>query len=387
MRFPLALFLVLITLSTCGQDKSPEIQVQEEGDQPFENLPLSEIMEFKSIIPLETTGNSVIGNISEVQIADDKIFILDSRPKSILVFDLEGSFIKRIGSPGNGPGEYNYITDFDILEGELSLIDMVLKKIITYDLNGNLIQDLKLPSGLNCMKLAKIDNGDFLVQLLPPPGSSGYALAQINRKGEVVDKYLRSTSVHFRWNLSNSNEFFRASDGSIRFIPGYGKVIYTYHNGKIEPFIEVNPSEEVMSHEQFKKVAADIMNMHNLMRGMWGMQFYNENKEYINFSYHLSSNGSRSVFIKKENGALIQETVFFVDDYFNTKMMALRPVYSNDSVNVFKFNTNEVVNTIQAFVNSDIVQSVGKRSSDVVQKRIASLSTESNPVLVVYEVK
>lgn len=377
----------MLVLSSCAQDNLPKIQVGQNRNKPSQNLPLSELMELKTIIPLETTGHSVIGNISEVQFADNRIFILDSRPKSILAFDLDGSFIERIGSPGNGPGAYNYITDFDIYKGELSLIDMVLRKIITYDLDGNLIQDIKLPNGLNCMKMAKMDNGDFLVQLLPTPGNSGYALAQINRDGEVVDQFLPETSVHFRWNLSNSNEFVRSTDGSIRFIPGYGNLIYSYNNGTVKPFIEINSGEEVMSHKQFEKVAENIMDMNSLMKGMWGLHFYNENKEYINFRYHLSSNGTRSVFIKKDGNMFKQKTVVFVDDYFNTKMMDLRPVYSNDSLNVFQFTTDGVVNSIQAFLSSDIVQRTAEKSNDLIKKRLYELSMNSNPVLVVYKLK
>lgn len=385
MKSPVTLFLFLLTLSTCAQNNEPNILIKENKNSPATNLPLSELMEFKSIIPLETTGNSVIGNINEVLLADNKIFILDSRPKSILVFDLEGSFIRRIGSYGNGPGEYNGIVDFDVLDKEISLLDHKLKKIITYDLQGNLINELKLPSGIDALRVAKLEQGDYLIELLPHPGTRGYALAQISREGEVMDKFLPNTSIYFMWNLSNNNEFFRSDNGSIRFIPAHGNIIYSYKDGDVRPFIELNPSQAVVNQVQFEKASKDIINMRRHMKGMWGFHFYNENKSYINFMYHLS-NSSRWVFIRKDEKVLKQENVQFYDDYFG-RMMDLIPVFSNDSINVFSYLPTGEVNSVEAFKSSNMVQTVAGEASEMLQERLRALSIESNPVLIVYKLK
>ena len=68
-----------------------------------------------SVIPLETTTESLIKNISKVQYYKSRYYILDSRPfYRILVFDSAGKYLYKIDNRGNGPHEYIDISDFYI---------------------------------------------------------------------------------------------------------------------------------------------------------------------------------------------------------------------------------------------------------------------------------
>src|SRR5690554_574638 len=62
-------------------------------------------------IPLETKNESLIVSISKLYIEDDFIIVFDRQNKNILLFNKNGSFIRKIGEKGNGPLQYLEFND------------------------------------------------------------------------------------------------------------------------------------------------------------------------------------------------------------------------------------------------------------------------------------
>ena len=71
---------------------------------------LSEIAEKVDMIKLETTSNSLIQEIIYVEILNDHYFIYHGVYSEVLMFDLNGQFVKKVGQIGRGPGEYIALT-------------------------------------------------------------------------------------------------------------------------------------------------------------------------------------------------------------------------------------------------------------------------------------
>ena len=67
-----------------------------------------------NFIPLETNDSCLFSEIREVEIVDNKIYIIDNKRSGLLVFDISGKFITKIGNLGNGPGEYVTPSNFNI---------------------------------------------------------------------------------------------------------------------------------------------------------------------------------------------------------------------------------------------------------------------------------
>ena len=106
-------------------------------------LQLSEITEEIRAIELELTDESMINpdRINKVHLFDNLVFI--SEPNQMLVFDMEGKFIRSIGTKGQGPGEYRYIKSFTVDEkNRIIYIICDNHKIIGYDLNGKYVKEL-----------------------------------------------------------------------------------------------------------------------------------------------------------------------------------------------------------------------------------------------------
>ena len=73
-------------------------------------LPFDSLMDFVSLVKLETTENNLVGSVSQILFARNKIVVVDSYvSKTITVYDKSGKFLNRIGTLGQGPGEYSYL--------------------------------------------------------------------------------------------------------------------------------------------------------------------------------------------------------------------------------------------------------------------------------------
>ena len=100
------------------------------------SLLLSEAAEKLEIVPLEMTDESVLSDITEMQVTDHNIWIDHGREFYIYRFSRTGKFLNRIGSIGPGPGDYvTYLT---------FLVDEDKKEVYIFSTNnGVLVYDFE----------------------------------------------------------------------------------------------------------------------------------------------------------------------------------------------------------------------------------------------------
>ena len=138
------LLLLNIALLGCSSNKKqepisksgvPVINLSEDVST-VPSLLLSEAAEKLEIVPLEMTDESVLSDITEMQVTDHNIWIDHGREFYIYRFSRTGKFLNRIGSIGQGPGEYvNYLT---------FLVDEDKKEVYIFSTNnGVLVYDFE----------------------------------------------------------------------------------------------------------------------------------------------------------------------------------------------------------------------------------------------------
>jgi hypothetical protein len=94
---------------------------------------LSEVAENTAFIPLEATDKSIIGNGCIFSFSDKYIVITDNYYQ-ILLFSITGQFIRKIGSKGQGPGEYLNPKRLIIIGDEIFVWDADINVVLCYDL-------------------------------------------------------------------------------------------------------------------------------------------------------------------------------------------------------------------------------------------------------------
>lgn len=89
-------------------------------------------------VDLQTTDNSLLTYIEQMEIEDGRIFLYDK--SRVLAFDTDGSFLFGVGRRGHGPGEYTKVNSFFIEDGKVCLYDDNMQALLIYDTNGNFIE-------------------------------------------------------------------------------------------------------------------------------------------------------------------------------------------------------------------------------------------------------
>lgn len=116
------------------------------------------------IIPLITPDNFIQPYISKVIYNGDIILTLDEiSTYSVNLYDNQGNFIKRVGKRGKGPGETLQVSDIDLCKDTIYLLDNLQKSVLFYDIKGSFLTSISFP--FIAEDLAKMDNGNFLFAL------------------------------------------------------------------------------------------------------------------------------------------------------------------------------------------------------------------------------
>jgi hypothetical protein len=111
--------ILLLSQSACSKssnkivkDSSVAIRIDLHKD---DQVSFGDIFSEIDVIPLETTEQSVFNYpFDKFFVSEDKhYYILDSRSKSIFIFDENGTFLEKINKQGQGPGEYTDVKDFN----------------------------------------------------------------------------------------------------------------------------------------------------------------------------------------------------------------------------------------------------------------------------------
>ncbi len=143
----LNIFVIVCCSSGC-KDENKEYKKKElsSNNRILKMLATAEtyenIFKLDKIIDLETTKESLIGEIEDILILKGKkILILDKSNAKILLFDSNGKFITKIGKKGMGPGEYIRPGPFAAGNNKIAIYSRP-GKLLLFTLKGELIDEI-----------------------------------------------------------------------------------------------------------------------------------------------------------------------------------------------------------------------------------------------------
>ncbi len=146
MKHMSLLLIGVFVLLGCGSNKKqepisksgiPVINLSEDVST-VPSLLLSEAAEKLEIVPLEMTDESVLSDITEMQVTDHNIWIDHGREFYIYRFSRSGKFLNKIGSIGQGPGEYTTYSTFLVDEDKKEVYIIAnTNGVLAYDFEGN----------------------------------------------------------------------------------------------------------------------------------------------------------------------------------------------------------------------------------------------------------
>ena len=140
------LLLLNIALLGCSSNKKQEpisksgipVINLSENVSTVPSLLLSESAEKLEIVSLEMTDQSMLGEIRRIQVTDHNIWIDHGREFYIYRFSRSGKFLNKIGSIGQGPGEYTTYSTFLVDEDKKEVYIIAnTNGVLAYDFEGN----------------------------------------------------------------------------------------------------------------------------------------------------------------------------------------------------------------------------------------------------------
>lgn len=358
---------------------------------------------FKSVKAIVLDNKEVL--IEKMQPYESTLFILDSQSaKGVYEFSKNGEFIRKIGSVGNGPGEYNACNDFTINEQtkEIYIYDSYNKRINKYDIETGAYK-----SSLNIEAENTIDriwynsgrlyavNTFFRVNQKEPY----YILQQLDiTTGKKVDYWMNASQYNKGWKdeLFHTNLFYRVGENTDLFAFGLSDSIMCIREGELYPYISLS-GKKVVSTEDISKddllLSADPMTRSKKTFDLY-MRLGKQDK-IMNISSIYESD--QMLYIKcrawqeytiqfdKRNGEALMYTNSEDDILFSKSPNSYTiPNYlTSDKRGVYYIVQTDFLSEIKSFASRK-----GVISDKVVNKnKLENLDEDSNPLILYYEYK
>ena len=377
------IYLIFLFFCTCQQSKQDRfkggiiinLDTAQEIEIRTSNL-------FKSVRPiiLETKSESLIANVSEILVFDEKMFIFDNRGKSLLVFDMDGKFIRRIGGIGKGPGEYTLISDFTIDPEKREIYVLVnAGRIHKYNVDGAYVNSIQISREDNVPNFKYIQYFDGKIysaanQLIR---DNYHILYQIDPKtGKILKGYF-SLEDNLGWNLIVGQAvFFNRLHGIPKFIYPCMNTIISLDN--VAPFMILKSEKWVHTSEieKIKQQTDQLLSWQQLVlkKKAGVLQNYMETKDRIFFCYFENMKIRTAMYHKDE------QSIYLANPFINDLLYEQRKHFD------FRYTDEkgayEVILMEQFFMSKDLFL-----GNDHMRKQLQTLNEESNPVIFFYEFK
>ncbi|MGD8278060.1 MAG: 6-bladed beta-propeller, partial [Gemmatimonadota bacterium] len=180
-----------------------------------------EITEDLTIGNAEGDPDYQFGQIAGIDVTSDgSIYVLDQQARQVRVFDPAGTFVKTIGGPGQGPGEFSQATmGLLATAGDTILVpDLMLQRLDRFTADGTFISQMPMPMATGGVSVRWAERPDgMLVQearMMQVPGmmdaEPAIHLLRRHPGGELADTIL-TLSIPQSFELDTAGGQVRAS--------------------------------------------------------------------------------------------------------------------------------------------------------------------------------
>jgi hypothetical protein len=356
----------------------------------------SDIFSSIKYIPLETTSECLIGQIEHIELFNDTLYVLDTRQaKCILLFNLSGKFVQRIGTSGKGPGEWTQPTSFTIDKSNrlLYVLDANLQRITILTLKGRLVNQFDL-NGTTFVRshYLECDHGRIFLDARHYESenkNNDYLIKEIDGTGEVISTWFSYNKDNKGWNeafyISGSGSFYSAPS-DIKYVDLFMDTIYSINKEGIKPFIAIKSSKmikkETLSNiQELSESGSSYISELYKEDGFWGINSYIENNDLI----HFVLNGGRNynLILIDKYGHQIKFIKGLKDD------MTYKDISKNISMPKFYCGEKNMIigsfSKVSAFQQALKVNNTNLSNEE--KDKLLSISELSNPILIIATTK
>lgn len=321
------LFILIFSIS-CSKEKEQKGLVVDLLEEVKDSIEYSLFVDSIEYVNLEITDSCLIGNITDMAISRDRMFIFEEQQQIIWVFDRKGKYLNKISRKGEGPGEYAYISQFeyDDRKNQIVVLSSGQQALLFYTPEGKYLKTVGLEMKPNDFKVCP--QGGFILSNsgLNEPTAGIYYVNDSGREMKCLVKRKNNHLVYmtFEWELCSYEDIvcFMA--------PNFDNTVYHFDNQKLlieYPFL-MKPD---LKHDYTETVS--LQHLEDFVRTT-----YLEGEKWIWTTYWSSVDGLRIfIYSKKNKEYWIGKTI--VND-FDDKGIGRRTSVTGDNTFV-TWNENE----------------------------------------------
>ncbi len=242
----------------------------------------------KKAIALETNENSLFSEIDRISFYEHKIFILDKKLNSILVFRDNGSFLYKIKNIGRGPQEYNHLMDFTIDEKNKNIILYTDRPyaLFIHNMDGSFIKKIQLNDLY--FNMASMDGK---VMFLNKDIKKKYLLINYDIEKNIEEGFIPINSRDEIYAHNGIDSPLLTVDKNIHLSFPYSDTIYEQNRKGVQAKYYVDFGKQKMPDYIYetKRNFSELFEFGQANDYGWGICDFRENKDYITFNYQLTS--------------------------------------------------------------------------------------------------
>ena len=201
----LSIFIITSCGSRSGGNEQSGTQISTVSKGPFWQtdgvvdlekdceISIFDIIDSVEVVQLETGAYCLMGDIGKVLSYKGRYYIFDDRQQSLLCFNQNGKFIRKIGERGRGPGEYEHLGDvvIDPFNEQLLLV-VPFGYILCYDFDGNFITRIEAFDAVAINEVHVLDADRWLFVSL-----NNHQILYFSKKENRITERLYERIPHF----------------------------------------------------------------------------------------------------------------------------------------------------------------------------------------------
>jgi hypothetical protein len=373
MKINIFFIAIVLLLAACknssNSDSTFRINV-EKSISNIKSIPLSTLGKNLKYVPLETDTACLIQSITNAFLTDSFIFISDYN--RLLKFDINGKYLKQIGSKGRGPGEYPSLGNFIIDNNNREIYVLSARIILIYDFDGNFKRDFKIEFPGRQFILNENNELIFHPFNIPTPTTNAvYSWYIIDKMGKIQTK-IANTLVRINKALIVPVSPLYMYNGNPYFMEFGVDTLYKYDNHVKKPYAIFQlgnlklPPDPTMSEVQGingKIWVSDIRETKKML--------------FVNLWWNLSDSISNCVFDKSSSSFSILKENGFVNDIDGGLTFWPKKIINDnlmldyaDAFNLIKYSKKKSKND-------------NKAETSQLDGIVKQLNETSNPVLII----
>ena len=343
---------------------------------------LSELIDSIFIIPLETTEDALLANISKLEYDNGHYFVLNSNDKLVYVFDGTGKFTHRIAKKGNAPGEVQHPECFALDKKHKEVWLTNNDAFYRYDYEGNYKGSKPYSLAFNDFCIEKNSNiylytgkcnnshiGDGFL-------TGDITLLNVNNEKKtwfVSEIALRQQPGKTIESYYSNIPFCEQKDGQITVHYVFSDTLYSIDDTMISPKYAIDFGENKSSVDLNELPASEARKyMEARPNTPWFVNNVLETSSFLLFTYNIGFKMQSTVFYNKKNSHLKEG--FLINDLLEGHIWMLG-IRGNRFVGYITASDKRINNKLSAFVNEDKLS--------VLQE----LPEDSNPILIEFTLK